>query len=108
MKSLRYVITSSEKIPYLGGRPIWPVFDFRELAALRRTTALFGAHLIPVVPDSYENADGETLRSEPGTTLVAYPDPQLRPLSELYARLTSRTARLLSLNQIERIGPDVV
>ena len=107
MEPLTYARTSPDRLPYRGDRLVWPVTAGRELRALRRTTALFGVGLQRVRATHFMDPLFQSSPGEQQHSLVAYPDPQLRVLAEIYARLTSRTARLIHVERIEEASPDI-
>jgi hypothetical protein len=108
MTTLQYARAPRGKVPCIAGCPIWPISNESDLAALRATTALFGAQLERAEPDCYRSVRRAAVRPDAATQLVAYPHPELRPLAELYARLSSRRAQRVPLDQVRRAMPEIV
>ncbi len=87
-------------------RPVWPVRDGSELAALQATVELFHGRLVPMGRATLAG-ESETPAGASGAVIL-YPCAALRPLAELYARLTSRVAKLAPLDRVSRAKPEVV
>lgn len=106
---LPYVLGGDGGLRSSAGRPVWPVADESELAALRSTVELFDGRLEAI--ESAALADDEGARpsfvASSGAS-VLYPDAGLRPLAELYAHLTSRVAKLAPLDRVGRAKPEIV
>ncbi|HET9623655.1 MAG TPA: hypothetical protein VFP84_19920, partial [Kofleriaceae bacterium] len=107
--TLPYALGDDIGLRISAGRPVWPVADAAELAALRATVALFDGRLEAIAPTSLADDEGvrPSLVASFGAS-VLYPDAALRPLAELYAHLTSRVARLAPLDRVGRAKPEIV
>lgn len=90
-------------------RPVWPVMDGSELAALQATVDLFDGRLVLMEKASLTEAStGLPPAGGSGPASILYPSSVLRPLAELYARLTSRVAKLAPLDRVGRAKPEIV
>ena len=107
--TLPYVLGCDVGLHSSAGRPVWPVTDESELAALRSTVELFDGRLEAIEPAALADDEGgrPSLVASFGAS-VLYPEADLRPLAELYAHLTSRVARFAPLDRVGRVKPEIV
>lgn len=90
-------------------RPVWPVMNDSELAALQATVELFDGRLVQMETSSFvESREVPSASGTMGNASILYPSSVLRPLAELYARLTSRVAKLAPLDRAGRTKPEIV
>jgi hypothetical protein len=107
--TLPYVLGRDIGLRRRAGRPVWPVTDESELAALRSTVELFDGRLEAIESAALGNDEGVRPSFVASfDASVLYPDAGLRPLAELYAHLTSRAAKLAPLDRVGRAKPEIV